>query len=169
MKVLLLTLNSLSAHFYEEFAEGEDFLEPVDFFSQYTLPYRWVRSAQVLPMDSPGDKTVIIIHKDQPVPVPIQFLDGSEVVLFLVDPVIPGYGVIVEQRFGNLQAALGEPVLDGFIAETICWFWFRSENLAKVGCVEQFKHFCIYPSNTAFDLLLLLDKKTACFVSDCNY
>jgi hypothetical protein len=146
--VLLRLLEGLSAHFYKEFAQGEVFLEPVDFFSQYTLPYHGVRTAQVLSLDPPRDKSLIIIHKDQPIAVPIQFLDWSQAILFFIDPVIPSYGVIVEQRLRNVQAALGEPGLDGFFSETICRSWFRPENLAEVGFVKEVKHYSVFPPAT---------------------
>jgi hypothetical protein len=145
-KVLLFTLNSLSPHIDEEPAQGRVFLQPIHFFSQHTLPYHRVRVALVLLVDPPRDNSVVVIHKDQPVLVPIELLDRSEAVSCLIDPVITGNGVIVEEGFGDLQAALSESVLDGFFTETICRFGFRSEDLTEVGCVKRLKHHIFWTS-----------------------
>ncbi|MCJ7545775.1 MAG: hypothetical protein MUP30_02940 [Deltaproteobacteria bacterium] len=81
-----------------------------------------------------------VIHEDEPVFAPVELLDCSQPFLLCGDAVISEQGVIVEQGGRDSQAAPGEPVLDGFIAEAVCCVGLGSEDLAKVSYVKWLKH-----------------------------
>jgi len=83
---------------------------------------------------------VSVIHKDQPVLVPVELLDGSQPLLFRGDFVISEQGVVVGEGCGDAQVALVEPLLDGFVAEAIRRIRFRPEDLAEVRLVKLLKH-----------------------------
>jgi hypothetical protein len=123
-------------------------LEPIDFFSQYALPHRRVGIVEVLSEDAPRDKSVIIVHEDQPVFIPIELLNRSEAIMLLVDPVVSNKGVVVGECGGNPQAALSKSDPDGFITETICRFGCRPEDVEEVEFVKIPKHSLLTPSDS---------------------
>jgi len=91
-------------------------------------------------VDAPVDNSQVIVHEDKPVLVPVELFDCSEPFLLCGDAVISEQGVIVEQGCGDPQAALVEPLLDGFVPEAIRRIRFRPEDLAEVGLVKLLKH-----------------------------